>query len=241
MPEIKKIFAPIQNERVSKLVEDKIKQAIFDDHFAPGDRLPSERELTDIFGVSRTTIHEALRSLEKSGFLVIKKGATGGGYVVKGDTAPVVDSLKDLLHLRRVSLQDIAQARLMIEPHLCALAAEKATAGDIERLEEWNQKLRSAFQSGNPILEHDPRIHTVIAEIAGNPLVAIIVKALMEVHAYKMMSIKLNDKIKMSILIEHERIIEALKNKQKEKASENMKNHICHVREYLMNSGKKTK
>jgi len=234
MPQAKEIFLPIQNERISKLVEDKIKQAIFDNQFAAGDKIPSERELAEIFGVSRSTIHEALRSLEKSGFIVIKKGATGGGYVVKGDTTSVVASLKDLLHLKQVGLQDIAQARLIIEPPVCALAAEKAVAKDIERLEEWNLKLGIAFQSGNPILENDPRIHTLIAETSGNPLFAIIVKALMEVHTYKMMSIKLSDNIKKDILHQHKDIIEALKKKQKQKASEYMNKHICHVREYLL-------
>jgi len=240
MSESKKIFSPIRNERVSYLVEEKIKQAIFENHFTEGDKIPSERELADMFGVSRLSVREAMRSLERSGLLVIKKGVTGGGYVLKSDATPVVESLKDMLHLGQVNLEDIAQARLAIEPTVCSLAAQKASPEDIERLEEINRMLGKAFHSGDPFRENDPKIHSVIAEISGNQVFAIIVKALMEIHAYRMQSIKLDKNAKRDILEYHGEIIEAIKSKDEKMAFEYMKRHIIHVQEALMNLEKKS-
>ncbi|OPY74244.1 MAG: Pyruvate dehydrogenase complex repressor [Syntrophorhabdus sp. PtaU1.Bin058] len=232
-----KLFSTIQNERVSNIVEKRIRKAIFDNHFKVGDKIPSVREFAETFGVSRTTIQEALRGLEKSGLIVIKKGATGGSFVMKGDTTSVTDSLKDLLHLKQVTLQNIADVRLLIEPPICAMAAEKITDDDIERLEQWNQELKFMFQSGNPNLENDPTMHTLIAQTLGNPLLTIFVKTLMEIHTYKMSDLKLSKKMKMDILNQHQKIIEALKKRRGAEAAENMREHISSVREYLLSIG----
>jgi DNA-binding FadR family transcriptional regulator len=180
-----------------------------------------------------------LLSLEKSGFIVIKKGATGGGIIAEVGTKSAVDSIKDLINLMQVTLQDIAQVRLILEPPICALAAVKATQNDIGRLREWNEKLRDGFCSGDPIFEHNPRIHTLIAEISGNPLFGILIKALMEVHAYRMLSISLSDEVKKNIIYHHERIIDALEQKEKEEVYRCMEQHICQVREDLSNLEKR--
>ena len=235
MNEYQRPFTPIRSERLSDQIAKQIKQAIFENHFSLGDKIPSERELAEMFGVSRSSVREALRSLERSGLLVIKKGVTGGGYIEKSDANPVVESLKDMLHLGQVSLEEIAQARLVIEPTVCSLAAERATPKDIECLEEVNNWLRNAFKSGEPINENDPRIHTVIAEISGNQVFTIIVRALMEIHAYSMRNIKLDEKAKRNILQYHEEIIEAIRRKDKERACECMKRHILNVQAALTN------
>lgn len=230
----KKFFSTIQSERVSKVVEERIKKAIFDNHFRVGDRIPTVRDFAETFGVSRTAIQEALRSLEKSGLILIKKGATGGSYVMKADTTSVTNSLKDLIHMEKVTLEDIADARLVIEPPICALAAEKITADGIERLERWNEELKAIFLSGSSSLENDPTMHALIAETLGNPLLTMFVSALMEVHTYKMANVKLSKKIKTDIVLQHERIIAALKKREGEVAAQNMREHILSVREYLI-------
>jgi DNA-binding FadR family transcriptional regulator len=233
MPAAKNIFTSIKSERISKLVEDKIREAICDNHFKVGERIPSVREFSETFGVSRSTVQQALRSLERSGLIIIKKGAKGGSYVMKGDTTSVVDSLKDLMHLKQISLRDIAEVRLMLEPIICALAVDKISTEDIERLEEWNQKLAVAFRSGNPKVENNPTMHTLIAQTLGNPLLTIFMKTLMEIHSYKMSNVTLSKKIKTEIVDQHKQIIEALKKRQKVDASERMQEHIRSVLDYL--------
>ena len=137
MPEEQNMFSPVQAERISQLIEGQLKEAIIKHHYRPGDKLPPERKLAEMFGASRSSIREAIRSLERSGFVVVKKGVQGGAFVLqKGDSRLMVNYLRDMMRLRKVSLDEILQVRLIIEPEVAAAAAQKATPTDIELLEE---------------------------------------------------------------------------------------------------------
>ena len=86
LAEEQNLFSPVQPERVSQLIESQLKEAIIKHHYRAGDKLPSERELAQMFCASRSSIREAIRSLERSGFVVVKKGVQGGAFVIeKGD------------------------------------------------------------------------------------------------------------------------------------------------------------
>ena len=92
MAEEQNIFSPVRAERVSQLIEGQLKEAIITHHYRAGDKLPSERELADMFNASRSSIREAIRSLERSGFVVVKKGVHGGAFVIqKGNSKPMVN------------------------------------------------------------------------------------------------------------------------------------------------------
>ena len=96
MPEEINDFIPVRRKRVSRLIEEQIKQAIFKGRYPMGGKLPTERELAEMFDVSRTSIREALRSLERSGLIRIRKGVQGGAYIAKGGHEHVVESMVDL-------------------------------------------------------------------------------------------------------------------------------------------------
>lgn len=232
MPEDLNIFSRVQAERVSHLVEEQLKEAIIKHHYRAGDKLPPERELADMFGASRSSIREAIRSLERSGFVVVKKGVQGGAFVLqKGDSTPMVNYLRDMMRLRQVSLDEIVQARLIIEPEVAAAAAQKATPADIELLEEITRDQLRGFDSENPVMQFDrnPRFHRIIAEITGNQVFIIIMQILMEIHAFRMNQFKLDEKTIQEITHQHDGIIEAIKRKDKEMAFEEMKNHVLAV------------
>jgi DNA-binding FadR family transcriptional regulator len=227
------IFSPVQSERVSLLIEAQIKEAIIKHHYPVGDKLPPERELADLFHASRSSIREALRSLERSGFIVIKKGVQGGAYVVKGDHRPVVNSIRDMLRHAQVNLEEILKMRLIIEPNVAAEAAEKATPKDIERLEDVIVQLQEEFESENPIIayERKPTFHSIVAEITGNQVFIIIMHVLMEIHAFRMSQFKLDEKTKKTIIQEHKGIIEAIRKKDKKAAFRRMEKHVLDVHE----------
>lgn len=225
------IFSPIQTERISQKIEEQIKEAIIKRHYRAGDKLPPERELAELFHTSRTSIREALRSLEKSGFIMIKKGVHGGGFVIKGDSRPAVNSIRDMLRHAQVSLEEVFRMRTIIEPTVAAEAAEKATPADIARLEDIVGQLRDEFRSENPIIayERNPTFHSVVAEITGNQVIIIIMQVLMEIHSYRMSQFKLDENTKDTIVCQHEGIIEAIKQKDKKEAFERMKKHVSDV------------
>ena len=224
-------FSPIQTERISQKIEEQIKEAIIKRHYRAGDKLPPERELAEMFHTSRTSIREALRSLEKSGFIMIKKGVHGGGFVIKGDSRPAVNSIRDMLRHAQVGLEEVLKMRIIIEPTVAAEAAEKATPEDIARLEEIVGQLREEFESENPIIavERSPTFHSIVAEITGNQVVIIIMQVLMEIHSYRMSQFKLDEKAKQTIVSQHEGIIEAIKKRDTKEAFEKMKKHILDV------------
>ena len=232
MAEEEIIFSPVQAERVSQLIEEQLKEAIIKNHYRAGDKLPSERELADMFSASRSSIREAIRSLERSGFVVVKKGVQGGAFVIqKGNSKPMVDYLRDVMRLRQVSLEEILQARLILEPEVAAAAAEKAAPEDIELLEEITRDQLGGFDSENPVMQFDrnPRFHRIIAEITGNQVFIIIMQILLEIHAFRMNQFKLDVKTIRRITHQHDGIIAALKKKDKALAFEEMKNHVLAV------------
>jgi GntR family transcriptional repressor for pyruvate dehydrogenase complex len=232
MPEEQNFFSPVQAERISQLIEEQLKEAIIRHHYRAGDKLPSERELVDMFGASRSSIREAIRSLERSGFVVVKKGVQGGAFVLqKGDSTLMVNYLRDMMRLRQVSLDEILQARLIIEPEVAAAAAERATPEYVELLEEITRDQLKGFDSENPVMQFDrnPRFHRIIAEMTGNQVFIIIMQILLEIHAFRMNQFKLDEKTIRKITHQHDGIIEALKKKDKELAFEEMRKHVLAV------------
>lgn len=232
MAEEQNMFSPVQAERISQLIEGQLKEAIIRHHYRAGDKLPSERELANMFGASRSSIREAIRSLERSGFVVVKKGVQGGAFVLqKGDSTLMVNHVRDMMRLRKVSLDEILQARLIIEPEVAAAAADKVTPADIELLEEITSDQLRGFVSENPVMQFDrnPRFHRIIAEITGNQVFIIIMQILLEIHAFRMNQFKLNEKTISEITHQHSGIIEALKRKDRAMAFEEMKKHVLAV------------
>ena len=121
------MFKPIKLSRLSDEVIDQLKESILLGHFKAGDRLPSERELAEEFQVSRVAIREALRALENSGFITTRQGATGGAYVTDLTFEHLANAFLDLFLANKISIPELYQVRLLIEPEVARLAALNIT------------------------------------------------------------------------------------------------------------------
>src|SRR5258708_26140572 len=106
------MFQSVKANRISDEIVTQIKEALFEGKRQPGDGLPTERDLAEQFDTSRSSVREALRGLEQEGVIQIKKGISGGIFVVDMGHEPVANSLHNLFRLRRISLDDITEARL---------------------------------------------------------------------------------------------------------------------------------
>lgn len=135
MPSEPASFAPIRPVRASSDVIAQIRRAIMTGQYRLGDRLPTEREMAHQFGVSRVTVRDALRALEANGLVRVKVGGQGGPYVSAPDIALLSDSIGTHLHLRGTTFQDLAEARQALETTAAQLAAQRATAADLDALE----------------------------------------------------------------------------------------------------------
>jgi len=124
-----------RTESTAMRVERQIKEALFDGHFVPGDFLGSENELAAQFGVSRLPIREALGRLQTLGVVNIRSGAGGGARIAEGDPTRFSEALAIQLKLVDVSVEEIFDAQFAIEAAVAKLAAQHATADDIEEME----------------------------------------------------------------------------------------------------------
>jgi DNA-binding FadR family transcriptional regulator len=128
-------FRPVKTKRAFEEVCDQIRAEIRAGHLTAGDKLPSERELAEQFGVSRATVREAFRTLEIGGVLRLQKGMHGGAVVMQGDVKPINQTIADLLSLGGLSLQDYTEARVCLQKEIIRLACERGTEEDFMALE----------------------------------------------------------------------------------------------------------
>ena len=113
---------------------EQIETAIIEDKLKPGEKLPTERNLREMFETSRGSIREALRVLEQKGLIDIKLGPNGGTIVKPASTDCAVETLGLLVKRRKVSLNDLAEFREGVEGNVAALAAENASRSHIQFL-----------------------------------------------------------------------------------------------------------
>ncbi len=129
-------YKPIKVQRASDLVVKEIWKLILGGELKPGDKLPSERELVEQFEVSKVTIREALHKLETYGHITKKRGQNGGSIVLDIIPEQGINILINYLNLKKFTVNQLIEARSLIEPLVARLAAENVTSADIEELKE---------------------------------------------------------------------------------------------------------
>lgn len=169
------IFSPLANRSLlSKSVEDAVEQAIQQKKLKPGTRLPSELELCEQFGVSRTVIREALRVLSSRGLISIIKGKGMFVKEISGQTA--VDPLHFYLQMNfaRSHVMDIVHARQILEPEVVAMASTHRTEDDIKRLADDIELLKSCTGDFRELSRIDTQFHIDVAKACGNSLMPLL-------------------------------------------------------------------
>jgi DNA-binding FadR family transcriptional regulator len=116
------------------LVAEEIKRLITERDLRPGDRLPREPELQQLFAVSKSTMREALKSLEVQGLVTISTGPAGGGRIVEVSLDRTFQLMQNYLFFKEVTIDDIYTARKLLEPELAAGAVPHLTDADFEAL-----------------------------------------------------------------------------------------------------------
>lgn len=170
-------FTPVRQARASGEIVSQIERAIFDGDLKAGDRLESERELAERFGVSRITVRDALRVLEARGLVYVKVGASGGAFVTETNADQVAESISTMILLRKMTLSGVAEARTIVETATSELAAERADAGAIERIERSVEKGRAVVREQAPHTEASMDFHVAVADASGNELLKATVAA----------------------------------------------------------------
>jgi len=228
------IFKPLRSEKFSQEVASRIKESIFDETFAPGDKLPSERKMAEAFGVSNVTVRQAIRVLENSGIVYTKQGVDGGIFVSEADTTSVSSYLSDMLRLKRVSMSDLTLARVIFEPEIAYHASLVWKDGDMEEVERNIEEAEIALANGKAF---DSRMlnlafHRLVCNITKNPVVTFALNSVVDVLEENAMKSKSDTDFTIEVIASHRTIMEKIRGRKKEEARDEMKKHIerVHVR-----------
>src|SRR4051794_4656129 len=161
-------FTRVQRTSLSDHIVEQIAELISRGTLKPGERIPSEKELCEKFGVGRTSVREALRSLSVMGVLETRMG--DGSFVTSDAGRFLERSFHWGLLLNPKLVEDLIETRLMLESHTACLAAGKATAADLERIEETIHRMQESLAEPEQYLAHDLRFHLAIAEATQNSI-----------------------------------------------------------------------
>ena len=176
------MYESVQNLRLYEQIVKQITNFIAEGTLNPGDQLPSERELAQQFGVSRTAVREAVKALRERGLVAIHPGR--GTYITDVfDTATDVvrDSLAMMVRTgAKNGLDDLLQVRRLLEPGIAALAAQKITEKEIETLQQLISKMDGALQNQEEFVEADLAFHLALAKASQNSLIPILIDPVIE-------------------------------------------------------------
>jgi GntR family transcriptional repressor for pyruvate dehydrogenase complex len=166
------MFESAKTHKLSQNIVNQIRRAIFNGFLKPGDKLPSEKELTDNFGVSKGSLREALRSLEVLGLVEIRQGAQGGAFVTEVKAEKAKEDFSNFFIFRNLSLKNLFDVRLILESHIAENAASHITDEDLRRLDQILQETREALEKDLPLNFREKEIdfHLIIANATQNPL-----------------------------------------------------------------------
>ncbi len=178
-------FQAIRSARAFEEIAQQIRTELAQGRLKVGTRLPSERALSEQFGVSRNTLREALRSLEHAGLIRLQKGASGGAFISGRSGDAIATGLMDMYHMGAIQPAQLTEARIWLESILVREACARATPADIEAL---NQNIEAAeeamrkddFPSRAAI---NLEFHRILARMTGNPIMVIVMSGVLNVLA----------------------------------------------------------
>ena len=225
--------------RISEVIVDQIRLLIRQGQLSAGDRLPSERELCERFGVSRVTVREALRVLEATGLVEIRVGARGGAFVTAPSSRLVGEGISDLITLASLTAVEVTEARMVFELGIVPLVCTRATEDDVAALYEICDRSTAALEGDDYPLELSAEWHTRYAQAAHNRAVAMLVESL---HGPLLMSLErareaapLHGRRGVE---EHRLLVDAIADRDVERATELMGTHLRRTAERLSHAGR---
>lgn len=175
----------VKSTRLFEEVSRQIGGQIQSGELSPGEKLPNERELASSSAVSRHVVREALRSLESLGQIELRKGATGGAFVARGDPQPFTRIMRGMVDVGGVDLEQLTEARLAIESAVIKVACEAADDSEFAKLDANIDEAERETLAGNLAIKTriNVQFHVLVAELTGNPILIMMLKSLTSILA----------------------------------------------------------
>ena len=238
------IFKALDSDRGTTTAEEvvaRLRDMIHSGELALGDRLPPERDLAKLLGVSRPTLRAGIRSLTAVGILQSKQGA--GTFVAEAEESPTLDAgaLRLMSALHGFTSDEMFEARLALEMSIAALAAERATAEDMARLAEEVAGMYASLEKPEQYLVHDMQFHQSVAAASGNRILTALMNMVATIlFDYRSKTVKRAIDLKDSAA-QHHNIYRAIREHDAEAARQAMRIHLLETqRAQRMEVGEKS-
>jgi GntR family transcriptional repressor for pyruvate dehydrogenase complex len=218
------LFEQVAREpRLSDKVAEMMLETILSNRLQVGDRLPSERELGEQFGVSRTVVREAVRALVAKGVIEVRSGS--GLRVAAVDASAVSESMSLYVRGGRIDFEKVHEVRCLLEVHIAGLAAERAGDEDVARLREVHERMVHEAEDVDAASLDDLEFHRRIALATHNELYLVLMdsigRSLIEIRRANLASGSAP-----ATLEQHESILECIAGNDVEGAREAMAAHL---------------
>jgi GntR family transcriptional repressor for pyruvate dehydrogenase complex len=217
---------PIEKIHVAEAVFEQLKMLILNGEWKSGQKLPSENEMKDLFGVSRVSIRESLERLKSLGLVETRHGS--GSYIREFNQEPPFTSIFPIFLSGDKDVIEILELRSAIECAAAPLACMNMTPGDIEKLRKIAQKMEIAARDTGEAARYDLEFHLLIVKLSGNRYfyqVEQILKDILSTNFVKVINALGTD----AAFPYHNKILSAFEARESDNAYLYMKKHIDQV------------
>ncbi len=227
-------FSPVVGSRPADEIVAQIRARLAARALNVGDKLPSERALESQFQVSRNSIRQALKSLAGMGLLEMRRGASGGTFIIGGGSEAVEAAVGDLFHLGEIRPSDLTEVRVILGTEVARLACLRATADEIDALEANVASAEAAVRARDTgrRTELNLEFHRMLARMTHNPLLVTLTATLMAVTGNLSRGMTpMSDRAVMPL---RRRLIAHLRSRAADHAASEMREHLLRAeRHYL--------
>jgi GntR family transcriptional repressor for pyruvate dehydrogenase complex len=214
--------------KLSEVVAREIVRDIAERGLQPDTMLPGEAAMVEQYGVGRASLREALRVLEVQGLIVMKPGPGGGPRVARVDSSHFARMTTLYLMLNGATYGDVLQARMVVEPFMVRLAAQRRDPENVRKLEEY-------IASPQPSVDTRPEdhllasseYHGMVSGMSGNPVLDLVAQAIRYVYADRQRGMTYPPEARERVLREHVQIAEAIRDGEADRAESLMREHMA--------------
>jgi GntR family transcriptional repressor for pyruvate dehydrogenase complex len=224
------MYKTVQTSRLYQQIVQQIEDSITSGELKEGDQLPAERELAQQFGVSRTAVREAVKTLREKGLVEAYPGR--GTFITNGTARSIQQTLDRMIRSGQAEgTVHLTEVREILEPEIAALAAQRVDEEMLSAMREAIQVMDAARKDSEAFIEGDLDFHLALAEAAGNPLILSLIDSIVGL---------LREQRTRTYFVEggpergqyhHRRILEAIEHRDPVGAREAMRAHLLQVRE----------
>ncbi|HLB90761.1 MAG TPA: FadR/GntR family transcriptional regulator [Terriglobales bacterium] len=226
----KPVYRTVRTSRLFEQIVQQVEDSILKGQLKPGDQLPAERDLAQSFGVSRTAVREAVKTLREKGLVEAYSGR--GTFVTNGTSQAMRQSLDLMIRINpQEGSANLAELRQVLEPEIAGLAAERIEEQLMTTMREAVAVMDRNLHDPGAYVEADLDFHLALAEAAGNPLILSLLDSIVGLLREQRSRIFRVDGGPERGQFHHKQILAAIERRNPEAAREAMRAHLRQVLE----------